>query len=311
MTVATNLRAAQRARFAALDELLPDMTPIPQGEVLTAALADGRRVAGTLLRISNPEGTLPSLWSARQVWELFPLVGEHADVGVDALLRAWRGLLDRARLGADSSCVVTWPSRDVTVSRVLLGHGFVPMTVLAVRQPGRGGTPVPRLAPGVTVRRARAEDLAVATEIAMAELAYSANLGGTMPRADAAELKRAALRYHLDQQDPVWIIERDGIAVGVAECWVTDGALGSSVRFPVPVGRWGYVNTVSVLPGARGSGLGRQLMAVAHHDLARQRAVGSYLYYNPANPLSSVFWPRQGYRPLWTIWEVRPADALR
>jgi len=24
-----------------------------------------------------------------------------------------------------------------------------------------------------------------------------------------------------------------------------------------------------------------------------------------------VFWPRQGYRPLWTIWEVRPAWALR
>ena len=241
MTVATSLRGAQRTRFAALDELLPDMTPNPAGELLPAALADGRRVAGTLLRIDNPAGTLPSLWSMRQVWELFPLVGEHADAGVDALLRAWRGLLDRTRLGADSACVVTWPSRDVTVSRVLLGHGFVPMTVLAVRQSGRAGTPVPRLAPGVTVRRARADDLTVATEIAMAELAYSANLGGTIPRQDATELKRSALSYHLEQQDPVWIIERDGIAVGIAECWVTDASVGASVRFPVPVGRWGYV----------------------------------------------------------------------
>jgi GNAT superfamily N-acetyltransferase len=311
VTVATNLRAAQRARFAALDELLPDMTPNPVGEVLTTALPDGQRVAGTLLRINNPEGSLPSLWSARQVWELFPLVGEHADVGVDALLRAWRGLLDRNPLDADSSCVLTWPSLDVTVSRVLLEHGFVPLTALAVRQPGRSGTPVPRLAPGVTVRRARLDDLAVATELALAELVYSANLGGTMLRADAAALKRAAIRYHLNEQDPVWIIERDGIAVGIAECWVTDASLGAAIRFPVPVGRWGYVNTVSVLPGARGGGLGQQLMAVAHHDLARHRTLGSYLYYNPANPLSSVFWPRQGYRPLWTIWEIRPANALR
>jgi hypothetical protein len=38
---------------------------------------------------------------------------------------------------------------------------------------------------------------------------------------------------------------------------------------------------------------------------------GTYLYYNPPNPISSVFWPRQGYRPLWTLWEVRPATALR
>ncbi|HJP78050.1 MAG TPA: GNAT family N-acetyltransferase [Pseudonocardiaceae bacterium] len=311
MTVATNLRAAQRARFAALDELLPDMTPNPVGEVLSAALPDGQRVAGTLLRINNPEGTLPSLWSARQVWELFPLAGEHADAGVDALLRAWRGLLDRSPLSNDSSCVLTWPSRDVAVSRVLLEHGFVPLTVLAVRQPGRSGTPVPRLAPGVTVRRARMDDLGAATEIAMAELVYSANLGGTVLRADAAELKQAAIRYHLNEQDPVWIIERDGIAVGIAECWVTDASVGAAVRFPVPIGRWGYVNTVSVLPGARGGGIGQQLMAVAHHDLARHRAIGSYLYYNPANPLSSVFWPRQGYRPLWTIWEIRPANALR
>jgi hypothetical protein len=66
-----------------------------------------------------------------------------------------------------------------------------------------------------------------------------------------------------------------------------------------------------MLPGARGSGLGQQLMAVAHHDLARQRTIGRSLYYNPANPLSSVFWPRQSYRPLWTIWEIRPANALR
>lgn len=313
MKVTTGLRQAQRARFAALDELLPDTSPTPEGEALSAALPDGRRVAGTLVRTTNPPGSLPSLWSAREAVELFPLVGEHAGTGVDALLRALRGVLDRTEpLPADSSCVVTWPSRDGVVSRVLLDHGFVPLTVLAVRRPMTNRPmPQPQLEPGVVVRRARHGDLETATQIALAELAYSANLGGSVLRPDAARLKRAALEYHLNQRDPMWIIERDGVAVGVAECWLTDAAPGTSRRFPVPVGRWGYVNTVSILPGARGGGLGQQLMSVAHRDLQQGGAKGSYLYYNPPNPLSSVFWPRQGYRPLWTIWEIRPANALR
>ncbi len=29
------------------------------------------------------------------------------------------------------------------------------------------------------------------------------------------------------------------------------------------------------------------------------------------NPLAVPFWGRQGYRPLWTTWEARPARMLR
>jgi hypothetical protein len=52
-------------------------------------------------------------------------------------------------------------------------------------------------------------------------------------------------------------------------------------------------------------------MAVALHALHRRGATGTFLYFNPPNPLASVFWARQGYRPLWTNWELRPASALR
>jgi hypothetical protein len=52
-------------------------------------------------------------------------------------------------------------------------------------------------------------------------------------------------------------------------------------------------------------------MARVHQELRTGGATGTYLYYNPTNPLASVFWHRQGYRPLWTTWEVRPAAALR
>lgn len=313
MTAARSLREAQSARFAGLDPLLPAAAPDPDGEVLTAALPDGRRVAGVLCRTVHGRGTPTSLWSARDTWELFPLVGESAGPGLDALLRAWRQLMDRVGVpDADSAVVVTWPSRDAEGSQVMLAHGFQPLSVLAVRQPGRSGTAAPnRIPQGLTIRRATGRDLDVAVQIALAELAYSAMVGSTIVRADAAAIKRTTLGYRISHEDPIWLAERDGVAIGLAECWLTDSNPQAQRRFPVPPGRWGYVNAVSVLPGARGTGVGQAMMAWAHRELHRAGAIGTYLYYNPPNPLSSVFWPRQGYRPLWTIWETRPAGALR
>jgi GNAT superfamily N-acetyltransferase len=311
MTVARSLREAQAARFAGLDPLLPPAAPDPAGEVLTAAVPSGKRVAGVLDRTVHGPGSPTSLWSARDRWELFPLVGDEAGPGIDALLRAWRQLMDKVEPpDLDSACLVTWPSRDVEGSRALLAHGFQPLSVLAVRQP-REHVPLPPSAPGLVVRTAIDRDLDVAVSLALAELTYSAMVGNTIVRPDAAEIKRNTLGYRISHEDTVWLAELDGVAVGLAECWLTDSATNAGRRFPVPPGRWGYVNLVSVLPGARGTGVGQAMMDWAHLELHRAGATGTYLYYNPPNPLSSVFWPRQGYRPLWTIWELRPAGALR
>ncbi|MCP2261127.1 Acetyltransferase (GNAT) domain-containing protein [Streptoalloteichus tenebrarius] len=308
MTTGQDLLLAQAERFAGLDPLLPRVRAVPDGDVLTAALPDGGRVAGLLLRTENGPGTLPSLWSAREVHELVPLVGDTGSAGMEVLVRAWRHRFERVGLpGPDSACVVVWPSRDAPVTRVLLDHGLVPLSVLAVRtEPAL--TPQP--GGGVRVRRASPADLDAVHELALAELRYSALVGGAVMRQDAAGLKRASLRARLLGGDPVWVAERDGVVVAMAECaWSEPDPTSWAVR--LPPGRWGYVNCVSVLPGARGGGIGRRLMSVVHAEFARAGAVGTYLYYNCANPLSSVFWPRQGYRPLWTVWEVRPAGGLR
>lgn len=311
MSNARDLWVAQRERLARLDPMLPPAAAPPKGEAITAALPDGGTVAGVLVRTTYPPGSLARTWSTTEVVELTPLLGETGLAGMHTLLAAWRTRLPALSLpDNDSACVVTWPSRDVTAARALLDHGFAPLTVIAVRT---GGRPYPRSArvPGLVVRRARPADLDAVVELAMAELAYSALVGATVVREDAAELKRGVLAGRLDRGDPVWVAEQDGLVVGLAECGVSDAAPGTWTGTRLPAGRWAYVNCAAVLPGARGQGVGRSLLDTVHAAFHAGGVMGSYLYYSPANPLSSVFWPRQGYRPLWTVWEVRPAGALR
>jgi ribosomal protein S18 acetylase RimI-like enzyme len=307
----TSLLDAQSTRFERLDPLLPQAAPPPEGHVLTAALPNGDRVAGVLTQSTFEPGTATTLWSALELYELHPLVGSAAGYGMDVLLREWRRVLERRHTGADSACLVTWPSRDAEAAKPLLAHGFVPLTSLAVRTV-RAGAPTAR-APqaGVTVRPATKADLETVLTLELAELAYSALVGAAIVRPDVEKVKRAALSRHIAQGDPIWLAERDGVAVGVTHCRLLDVTPDGLTGIRLRPGRWGYVNCLSVADEARGSGVGRELMAVAHHELHRRGATGTFLYVNPPNPLASVFWARQGYRPLWTSWELRPASTLR
>ncbi|MFC7343278.1 GNAT family N-acetyltransferase [Saccharopolyspora griseoalba] len=315
MSTAQELVRAQAARLTALDPLLPDDVHAPAGaEPLAARTADGHAVVALIAHESNPTGSPRGLWQADEVFELFPILGAHPRAGMDAVLAEWRRwMAERDDPGQDSASLVVWPSRDVQATRALLDHGFVPLSVLAVRPPTRVAEEAPNnteLSGTVKVRRAGPADLDAVVELTLAELEYAALVGTATYRPDAAKLKRAAAGARLSSGDPVWLAEQDGTPVAVAECgWIDTGRSPRTYR--LRAGSWGYVNCVSVRERWRGTGVGQRLMATAHNELVRAGAVGTFLYYNPPNPLSSVFWPRQGYRPLWTTWEVRPATALR
>lgn len=298
---------AQRTRFAAADALVPVPGTPAEGEVLTAATACGTRVAAVLEHKSYPPGAIDLLWSAQQVWQLHPYPGDTGTEGVDALLRAWRHRMDAESPGPDSACTVTWPSRDAPAIRAFLAHGMVPVSVLAVRL---GQPPATPATGGITVRLAGPEDFEEALELTTMTFDYTA-LVTARGRADAAELVAPQLRRHLAAGAPIWLAETGGVATAVADCGWIDSSPGSWAAELLPHGQWGYVNNVATRLEARGNGVGQALMATVHREFARQGATGTYLYYNPTNPLSSVFWPRQGYRPLWTFWEIQPASALR
>ena len=308
MTITDTLLAAQEERFARLDRVLPPAPSPEPGELISAALPDGTRVAGVVAHTAVGPDTPPWLWSAADTYELQPLIGHAGAAGMDALLRAFRHWLDRVGdRGVDTASTVVWPSRDVDCTRVLLDHGLQPLTVTAVRRP----TTVRAPALTVTVRPAMASDEDAVVELAMAEVWYSSKVGTAIARAEAEPMRRASVANRLGRNDEIWVAERDGMVVGLAETGIIANTPVTRTSRQLPIGLWGYVNCLSVLPGARGAGIGQQLMAVVHNQFAGHRTVGNFLHYNPPNPLSSVFWPRQGYRPLWTQWEVRPAGAVR
>jgi ribosomal protein S18 acetylase RimI-like enzyme len=307
VTLTAGLLASQQARFAAVDRVLPPPAPPPNDEVLTAATAAGDRVAGVVQTRHYGPGELDLLWSAATVWQLFPFPGETGGEGMDALLRAWRHRMDAESPGPDSACTVTWPSRDAPAIRAFLRHGMVPISVLAIRTI----PPSPEVPPDdVTVRLARPEDFEEVLALTKETFEYTARVT-FRERPEAMALISPQLRRNLAAGAPIWLAESGGITTSVADCGWIESAPGTWASELLPPGRWGYVNNVATRPGARGNGIGRALMSTVHRDFAGRGAAGTYLYYNPTNPLSSVFWPRQGYRPLWTFWEVQPASALR
>jgi ribosomal protein S18 acetylase RimI-like enzyme len=298
------LEAQQNARFAALDPLLPPIAAPPAASEPLLATVGRRKAGGLLTNVAHAAGSWPALWGPAEIWDLTAVPGETGTAGLAALLGAWRERMRRAGAGPDSGCTLTWPSRDDEASAVLLAHGFAPMTCLAVRPLEPPADPGPAR---VRVRNAVEGDTEALTELRLAEWRYTSLVGTAVQRPGARPLLRAEVVRALRFSGLVWLAEDEGVPAGMAACALASPTPGDSIHGRLLPGRWGYVDTLSVAPAARDGGVGRALMAAAHRTLLSHEVRGTFLFYHPANPLSPVFWHRQGYRPLWTMWIRRPA----
>lgn len=302
-------------RWQAIDPLLPAITGWAPG-------------CGAELAVDGPDGCLEAAAScehraaatdsldliegAALRFQLTPYVtGPDALGSLDKLLSRWRDHLAAVpeAAGQDTAAVIGWPSRDVTAVRALVAHGLVPHGVIAARPASRR----PMIAdcpPGVRIRRAGPADLDVVVRMGMEVIRFDAHFGGVIDRPGAAEALRTEVAGPLDEHEPwTWLAERDGDPVGllVAERPEVAGWIATQTcRSPAA-----YLLVLFVAPAERGAGVGAALTGHLHRAAAAARVSVILLQYEQVNPLAVPFWGHQGYRPLWTTWEARPARMLR
>jgi GNAT superfamily N-acetyltransferase len=331
---AGSISASAGQRWQAIDPLLPaPSVPAGCGAGLVVTGASGQPIAaGGCEHWEGAPDSLDLSWGAARRFELTAAIAvpDVADA-LDRLLSLWRDHLARVpgTDGGDTAATVTWPSRDIGAVPALLRHGLVPVEVIAARvarrapadcaagrpprADGRAGYPEPAAGEagrGLRIRRATPADSDVVARLGLEVIRFDAHFGKVIERpGTAAAMRREAARLLAGPQAWTWLAERDDVAVGMvsAERPESAGWIAPMVR-AAPVA---YLELMYTLPGERGSGIGAALVAALHRDIDAAAAAVTLLHYEQVNPLSVPFWSQQGYRPLWTTWEARPARGIR
>lgn len=313
--------AQARRRWQAIDPLLPvpDAGPEGCGQPLAVTRPDGTlTAAGTCEHWTGTPGSLDMAWGAARQYRLRARVGA-ADVSgaLDELLSQWRDHLAGIPESGeeDSAALVTWPSRDVAGVAALRRHGLAPSEVIAARTPGArptGRWPAAGdgAGDGVSIRRARPADLDAVVTLGMEVVRYDALVCSVTERPETAAALREETAAALAVPEPwIWLAERDGEPVGMLSAERPEAAewiAPMAGRSPVS-----YLLLLGVRSGQRGGGIGARLAARFHQEAGAAGVGLVLLHYAQVNPLSMPFWSQQGYRPLWTVWETRPARAIR
>jgi GNAT superfamily N-acetyltransferase len=315
-------------RWQAIDRLLPAPGAPPSGcgaEFIVAGAGGQPAATGTCEHWAGTPESLELTWGAARRFHLTAwIAGPGVGPALDQLLAQWRDHLAGVpgSDAADSAAVVTWPSRDIEGAGTLVRRGLTPLAVIAARIPSRhpaGPAENPaRPADGTTgtasrglrIRRAGPADIDAVVRLGMEVIRFDAHFGGVTERPGTADaLRREAAGLLAGPEAWMWLAERDGTPVGMLAAERPESAswIAPMVR-PAPVA---YVLLLGVLPDERGSGVGAALTARLHRVTDEAGVAVTLLHYAQVNPLSAPFWSQQGYRPLWTCWEARPARSIR
>ncbi|MCK2221242.1 GNAT family N-acetyltransferase [Actinomadura sp. ATCC 31491] len=280
---------AHAARVRAADPLVAGQDELRGKDRLETRDAVG---LATVERIDP--GSMRASWSPLVVHRLQARVaGPSPEAALGALLDRWLAGLRLDEPG--QALTVTWPSRDVAPLRALAARNFAPVVAQAVRA-GIAGT-----SQGAGVRRVTPDDLETLARLYERLIAYDAHFGWVAVRASTASRLRAFLASEVMPTEWCWLAEdADGTPLGCvlvqppAHCgWIASSVDASPLA---------YLSVLYVDPAARGRGVGALLADVAHGYAAAQGVRVMLLHHALPNPLSTPFWSRRGYRPLFTQW---------
>jgi ribosomal protein S18 acetylase RimI-like enzyme len=300
-----------------IDPLLAPVVPLDPdaGEILGEGVipADGAAI-GQAGYIEREETDPLALWGRLRTHVLrIRLGGGDVRAALEALVDAWVASIDPATVepgDPDSSLSITVPSRDVRYVGVLQHRHFSPAANLSVRveRHGAASAVVPVSAAGGAVRTATEDDVPVLGGMALELQRYDAAVGSLSVRDGAlATLTNGIADQRRDEPGLTWVFEDDqGVVRGFTQLDSPEQGSWASAPYVDP-GRAAYLSYQYVDPAARGRGIGSALIQAAHAEAARRGWSAIVLHHASANPLSSVFWPRHGYRPLMTTWFRCPA----
>jgi hypothetical protein len=315
------VRARTARRLAAVDPLLPAAVDLPAGcgAMFVVGSAGGSAQPAAVASCERWEGEPGSIglaWGAARRFRLIPAIsGPDVAAALDSLIEQWRQHLADVHDtgGEDTASGIVWPSRDAEGIRVLLRHGMAPRAVIAARAtcPDDAELVMTRPVPAdIVIRKAGPADIDAVTSLGIALVRYDDYFGSVIERPHTEEnLRRDSAQLLADSDTWTWLAERDGVAIGMlaglrpeASTWI------APMTRIAPVA---YLQQGVVLATERGRGVGAMLTAAFHVELAKAGVAVALLHYSQVNPLSAPFWSQQGYRPLWTTWEARPARTLR
>jgi GNAT superfamily N-acetyltransferase len=324
--------ARAAARWRAIDPLLPDPVPARPEAGCGARLAVGAggslAAVATCAHLAPDPAEIDLSWGMARRYELAPrVVGPDAAGALSRLVSLWREHLAGVpgSDADDTAAVVHWPSRDIEGVAALQAHGLQPLAVVAIRtarhpeRAGRAGGHGSRRsarAREITARDLRVRPAGVADADAVARFGvevvrFDAHFSGTPARGGTAAAMRSEAERLLAASAGgwTWLAERPGGPVGVIAAQPPEQAawIAPLTRLaPVAYTVLGFVE-----PRERSSGVGAALAARLHDVADGEGVAATLLHYEQLNPYAAPFWSRQGYRPLWTTWEARPARALR
>ena len=301
------LIAAHQARLIAIDPLLPP-ADVPTGGVLL-----DRPDVYAVVKVDRPDiGSLDATWGTLTQHNLTVRLAGPDPVGaMDAALGSFAAWIadqpDDAH--GDTSAGLMWPSRDAAMTPVFLAHGLPARVNIAARPAGRRA-PGGESDHGVEIRPVGPDDVATAADLYLEVMRWDSQFGGVTVRPSTAKHLRTEVESHLDAPTPTqWVAVRDGEIVGyLAVEWPYDA---DWISDQTSAGRVAYVGALSVTPGRRGGGVGAALATYVHGLLDAAGIDVTLLHHATMNPLSTPFWNRFGYRPLWTAWSARPHSTLR